>query len=119
MRKLLTLAVAAAAAAVAVPAVAQDKPKSLEENLKVCTACHGADGNTPLQPDFPKLGGQHYDYLLHSLKAYKAGVRKNPIMQPLAKALSRREMEELAGYYAGQKSTLFIIPLHRLARDER
>jgi len=116
MRTVLTFALAAAIAA---PALAQDKPKSLEENLKVCTACHGADGNTPLQPDFPKLGGQHYDYLLHSLKAYKSGVRKNPIMQPLAKALSTKEMEELAGYYADQKSTLFIIPLHRLARDER
>jgi cytochrome c553 len=116
MRTILTLV---AAAAVAAPAAAQDKPKSLEENLKVCTACHGADGNTPLQPDFPKLGGQHYDYLLHSLRAYKSGARKNPIMQPQAQALSTREMEELARYYAGQKSTLFIIPLHRLARDER
>ncbi len=118
MRRLATLA---AAALLAAPALAQDKPKpnSLADNLKVCAGCHGADGNTPLQPDFPKLGGQHYDYLLHSLKAYKSGVRKNPIMQPLAKALSTKEMEELAAYYAGQKSTLFIIPLHRLAKDER
>ncbi len=116
MRILLTLA---AAAALAAPAAAQDKPKSLADNLKVCTPCHGADGNTPLQADFPKLGGQHYDYLLHSLKSYKSGARKNPIMQPQAQALSTREMEELAAYYAGQKSTLFVIPLHRLARDER
>lgn len=116
MRMILTLAVAAAVAA---PAVAQDKPKPVEENLKVCTACHGADGNTPLQPDFPKLGGQHYDYLLHSLKSYKSGMRKNQTMMPLAKALSTQEMEALARYYAGQKSTLFVIPLHRLARDER
>jgi cytochrome c553 len=116
MRAILPLVVAAAVAA---PALAQDKPKSLEENVKVCTGCHGADGNTPLQPDFPKLGGQHYDYLLQSLKAYRSGARKNPIMQPQAKALSTREMEALARYYAGQKSTLFVIPLHRLARDER
>jgi cytochrome c553 len=116
MRTILAFVVVAAVAA---PVAAQDKPKSLEENLKVCTACHGADGNTPLQPDYPKLGGQHYDYLLHSLKAYKAGVRKNPIMQPMAKPLSTPEMEALARYYAAQHSTLFIIPLHRLAQDQR
>jgi cytochrome c553 len=116
MRTILTFVVATAVAA---PAVAQEKPKSLEDNLKLCAACHGADGNTPLQPDFPKLGGQHYDYLLQALKAYKSGARKNAIMMPNAKALSTKEMEELAAYYAGQKSTLFVIPLHRLARDER
>jgi cytochrome c553 len=116
VRTVLTFVVATAVAA---PALAQDKPKPLAENLKICAACHGEDGNKPLQPDYPKLGGQHYDYLLHSLKAYKAGARKNPIMQPMAKPLSTKEMEELAAYYAGQKSTLFIIPLHRLAKDER
>jgi cytochrome c553 len=120
-----TLLALVAAAAFAAPAVAQDKPKpedkprTLEENVKVCATCHGEDGNEPLQTDFPKLGGQHYDYLLHSLKGYKSGARKNPIMQPQAQALSTRQMEELARYYAGQKSTLFVIPLHRLARDER
>ncbi len=96
----------------------QDKPKSLAE-LKGCVQCHGEDGNTPQEPDYPKLGGQHYDYLLHSLKAYKSGLRKNPIMQAMAKPLSTREMEELARYYAAQHSTLHVIPLHRLARDER
>jgi cytochrome c553 len=118
MRRLLTLA---AAMALAAPALAQDKPKpkALADNLKVCAACHGEDGNKPLQADFPKLGGQHYDYLLHSLKAYKAGTRKNAIMMPLAQALSTREMEELATYYAAQHSTLHVIPLHRLAQDER
>lgn len=117
MRTILTLAVAAAIAAPA--ALAQDKPKSLEENLKVCTTCHGADGNTPLQPDFPKLGGQHYDYLLHSLKSYKSGVRKNAVMPAQVKDLRIKDMEDLAAYYAAQHSTLHVIPLHRLARDER
>lgn len=116
MRTILALVVAVAVAA---PVAAQDKPKALAENLKICTACHGADGNTPLQPDFPKLGGQHYDYLLHSLKAYKSGLRKNPVMQPMAQPLSTKEMEELAAYYAAQHSTLHVIQLHRLAKDER
>jgi cytochrome c553 len=114
-----------AAALVAGPVAAQDKakgaapPKPLADNLKLCASCHGEDGNKPLTPEFPKLGGQHYDYLLHSLKSYKAGVRKNPIMMPLAQALSTKEMEDLAAYYAAQHSTLHVLPLHRLAKDER
>jgi cytochrome c553 len=116
MRTILALAIAAA---FATPAVAQQKGKSLEEHLKNCATCHGDDGNKPLQPDFPKLGGQHYDYLLHSLKAYRSGARKNPIMAGQAKDLTTREMEALAAYYAKQKSTLHVVPLHRLARDDR
>jgi cytochrome c553 len=109
----------AAAMAFAAPAAAQQKAKSLEEQLKNCATCHGEDGNKPLAPDFPKLGGQHYDYLLHALKAYKSGARKNAIMAGQAKDLTTKEMEALAYYYSKQHSTLHIVPLHRLARDER
>jgi cytochrome c553 len=114
-----TILVLAAAAAFAAPAAAQQKGKSLEEHLKNCATCHGEDGNKPLQPDFPKLGGQHYDYLLHSLKAYRSGARKNPIMAGQAKDLTMREMEALAAYYSKQQSTLHVVPLHRLAKDDR
>lgn len=125
MKAIMTLVLAAAVAAPTMAqdkskaAEKQDKPKSVAENVKICAACHGEDGNKPLGPDFPKLGGQHYDYLLHSLKSYKAGTRKNPIMMPQAQALSTKEMEELAAYYAAQHSSLHVLPLHRLARDER
>lgn len=90
-----------------------------EKAKTVCAACHGADGNTPLSPDFPKLGGQHYDYLLHTLKAYKTGSRKNAIMAAMAQSLTTKEMENLAAYYTSQHSTLHVIPLHRLASDAR
>ena len=40
-------------------------------------------------------------------------------MLPQAQALSTKEMEDLAAYYAAQHSTLHVIPLHHLARDER
>ena len=114
-----TILVLAATAAFAVPAAAQQKGKSLEEHLKNCATCHGEDGNKPLQPDFPKLGGQHHDYLVHALKAYKSGARKNPIMAGQAKDLTTREMEALATHYSKQHSTLHVVPLHRLAKDDR
>ena len=67
-----------------------------------CAACHGADGNSNT-PMFPKLAGQHRDYLYHSLKAYKSGKRKNPIMSAQVQNLSLTDMEDLAAYYSKQK----------------
>ena len=55
--------------------------------LEVCAACHGADGNAP-SADFPKLAGQHRDYLAKALRDYKSGQRKNPIMAGFAAALT-------------------------------
>ena len=108
------------AAGVVSPALAGgDAVAGAAKAKQVCATCHGEDGNKPLQPDFPKLGGQHHDYLLHSLKQYKSGARKNAIMAGQAQTLTLKEMEDLAAFYAGQHSTLHIIPLHRLAHDER
>jgi cytochrome c553 len=117
MRAILVLAIAAC---ISSPAFARgDAVAGASKAKQVCAACHGEDGNKPLQPNFPKLGGQHYDYLLHSLKAYRSGARKNAIMAGQAKALTTKEMEDLAAYYAEQHSTLHVLPLHRLAKDER
>jgi|307.fasta_scaffold31465_1 cytochrome c553 len=115
-----TILIYAIAAAFSTSAFAGGDPVAGAEKAKtVCAACHGADGNSPISPEFPKLGGQRDDYLFHSLKAYKSGARKNPIMAGQAQSLTTKEMEDLAAYYAGQHSTLHIIPLHRLAHDER
>lgn len=70
-----------------------------------CAACHGPDGNSPT-PLFPKLAGQHRDYLYHSLKAYKSGKRKNPIMSAQVQNLSLTDMEDLAAYYSKQKGLI-------------
>lgn len=67
-----------------------------------CAACHGPDGNSTTAL-FPKLAGQHRDYLYHSLKAYKSGKRKNPIMAGQVQNLSLTDMEDLAAYYSKQK----------------
>ena len=66
MRTILLLAVAACVSGSAF--ARGDAVAGAAKAKQVCAACHGEDGNKPLQPDFPKLGGQHYDYLLHSLK---------------------------------------------------
>lgn len=77
-------------------------PAAGQVKSKVCAACHGADGNSA-SAEFPRLAGQYEDYLVKALADYKSGARKNPIMAPLAASLSKRDMEDLAAYYAGQR----------------
>jgi cytochrome c553 len=67
-----------------------------------CAACHGADGVSTV-PSFPKLAGQHRDYLYHALKDYKAGKRTNPIMAGQVQTLSDADMLDLAMYFSKQK----------------
>ena len=81
-------------AEVAAADVAAGKAKATE----VCASCHGADGNSAAA-DFPKLGGQHVDYLAKALRDYNSGQRKNPIMAGFATALSKQDIENLAAYY--------------------
>ena len=69
---------------------------------EVCSACHGADGNS-VAPDFPRLAGQHEDYLIESLRKYKNGQRANAIMKGFAAMLSEQGVRNIAAYYARQK----------------
>ena len=66
-----------------------------------CAACHGADGNSAT-PDFPRLAGQHADYLQRALLDYQLGNRKNPIMQGQVANLSRQDMSDLAACFSSQ-----------------
>ncbi len=99
MNKLLWIAACAALLASG-PALAAN-PVAGQEKAKTCAACHGADGNSAA-PDFPRLAGQNFDYLVKALSDYKAGERKNVIMAPQAANLSQRDIEDLAAYFSRQ-----------------
>ena len=77
-------------------------PAAGKEKAKACAACHGPDGNSAA-PDFPRLAGQHHDYLVKALSDYKAGERKNAIMAPQAANLSKRDIEDLVAYFSRQQ----------------
>ena len=85
----------------AAPALAGDAAAG-KEKAATCAACHGPDGNSA-SADFPRLAGQHYDYLLRAISDYKAGARKNALMMPMVEKLTRRDMEDLAAYFSEQK----------------
>ena len=68
-----------------------------------CASCHGKDYNTPIDPSYPKLAGQHRDYLEHALVAYQRGAdgangRGNAIMVAQAKPLSHTDVANIAAY---------------------
>ena len=73
---------------------------------QVCAACHGADGAKPVAPENPILAGQYPDYLVKALSDYKSGKRANPIMKAFADQLSKQDIEDLAAWFASQKSDL-------------
>ena len=97
-----------AAFGLAAPAMAGDIAKGKEKADQVCAACHGKDGNTPIDPSYPKLGGQFRDYLETALIDYQVGRRTNAIMAGQAKALSRDDIRNLAAYYASLPSQLSV-----------
>lgn len=78
-----------------------------KEVAKQCVACHGEDGNSPT-PNFPRLAGQHEDYLLYALQSYKQGKRKNAIMAGIVAALSEEDMRNVALYYSRQQGLTTI-----------
>lgn len=70
-----------------------------------CAACHGANFNQPIDGSYPKIAGQHADFLYVSLKAYKTEGnplvgRSNAIMAAQAKPYSLAELKAIAGYLA-------------------
>lgn len=70
---------------------------------QACISCHGADGNST-SPIFPKLAGQHAQYLENTLKAYRDGFRRNDMMNRFAKGLTDEDIKQIAQYFASQKA---------------
>lgn len=112
MKFRLILATAAALVAVyAPPLLAQfvikgDAAKGQEIAGKVCAACHGPDGNSPLAVN-PSLAAQHAEYTFKQLSNFKSkdgkpAERNNAVMAGMVAPLSDDDMKNVAVYFAGQ-----------------
>lgn len=77
-----------------------------------CASCHGADLNSPIDPSYPKLAGQHKDYLAHALTAYKRNDapngRNNAIMVGIVKPLTNQDIADLAAFLHSLPTTLVV-----------
>ena len=75
-----------------------------------CAACHAkeANWNSPIDPSYPKLAGQYKDYIVQALTQYKNGSRKNGIMAGQAAALTGKEIDDLATFFASLDGQLYL-----------
>ncbi|MBG9389503.1 c-type cytochrome [Caenimonas aquaedulcis] len=82
-----------------------------------CVSCHGSNFSKPIDV-YPKIAGQHPDYLFVALKAYKADAnravgRSNGVMGAIAKQFSNDELKALAKYVGSLDGELKVVPEHR------
>jgi cytochrome c553 len=80
-----------------------------------CVSCHGDSFSKPIDPTYPKIAGQHADYLFVALKSYKSEGnatwgRNNGVMAGIAKQFSNAELKELAQYVHGLPGELKTVP---------
>ena len=91
--------------AVALPVFAAGDAAVGRGKSQVCAGCHGVDGNAAI-PNYPKLAGQHANYLVKQMQAFKSGKRNDAIMKGQVANLKDQDMQDLAAYYASQKVTI-------------
>lgn len=81
-----------------------------------CASCHGADAKTAVMPSYPILAGQHEDYLVHAMRAYKRGAtgstpvnaRKNAVMSTMVQQLTDTDVRNIAAWLAQLPSDLAV-----------
>ncbi|MEG2034672.1 MAG: c-type cytochrome, partial [Janthinobacterium sp.] len=80
-----------------------------------CISCHGDNFAKPIDPSYPKIAGQHADYLYVALKSYK--IDKNPqvgrtngVMAGIAQQFTNQELKQLAGYIGRLDGDLKTVP---------
>jgi cytochrome c553 len=104
--------------AAAAPAAAVEPPSAAVAALLAkgnCASCHGASFGAPIDPTYPKLAGQHADYLYAALKSYQVQNsaqigRNNAIMTGMAAPFSRKELKLLANYLGSLPGDLKTVP---------
>jgi len=67
----------------------------------ICAACHGADGNS-MVPNWPKLAGQHEQYLVRQVSLIQSGARPVPEMIGIVTSLTPQDIADIAAWYSGQ-----------------
>jgi cytochrome c553 len=75
----------------------------------MCQACHGLDGLSKV-PDAPSIAGQTEPYIVAQLQAYKSDTRKNETMSIVARALSDKDIDDLAAYFSAIEISVVKLP---------
>lgn len=90
-----------------VAAQAEGDPAAGRYKFSTCEGCHAIPGYTNVYPTYhvPKLGGQHAEYIISALKAYKTGNRKHETMHANAATLSEQDMADIAAFVSDMPSS--------------
>lgn len=108
MNRTIVLGALLSVACTVLPAAAgaqEGDAKAGEVKAIPCMGCHGIPGYFNVYPSYhvPRVGGQHVQYLVAALKAYKNGERSHETMQAQAATLSDQDMADIAAYFAAAK----------------
>jgi cytochrome c553 len=99
---ILALAVLGFSATALAQAPAGDATRGANR-VQMCQGCHGIEGFRTAFPEVysvPRIAGQHPQYFVAALQAYKSGARNHPSMKAIAATLSDQDIADLAAYYA-------------------
>jgi len=83
-------------------ALAVGNKQAGQAKAATCGACHGLDGNSIANPEWPSLAGQGEAYIVRQLKGFRANLRQNPLMSPMAMTLTDQDSEDVAAYFSSQ-----------------
>ena len=97
----IAIAASALAALFSVPAMAAGDPQAGQSKASVCAACHGMDGNSQVV-QWPKIAGQHEDYLARQTRMVRDQQREVPQMYPIVMNLSDQDIADISAWYASQ-----------------
>lgn len=116
MKHLLQIAVGLSLL-VSLPVLALGDAEAGQGKAAICAACHGVDGNSVV-PNWPKIAGQHADYIERQVALIKGGQRAVPEMVGIAAALSDQDIADVAAYYSSQVATAGLADEALLATGE-
>jgi cytochrome c553 len=102
---------------VSLPVLALGDADAGQGKAAVCAACHGVDGNS-IVPNWPKIAGQHADYLERQISLIKSGDRPVPEMAGIIINLSDQDMADLAAYFSSQDRSAGLTDEALLANGE-
>jgi cytochrome c553 len=99
-----SVALATAALAFVAPAKAEGDAAHGKVLAYTCLGCHGIPNYKNVYPTYsvPELRGQHPEYIVAALKAYRSGERGHPTMHAHASTLSEQDMQDVAAYLGGE-----------------
>jgi len=110
------VATAPAAATAATPLKPGDA-NSGQAKSATCGACHGIDGN-PASSQYPKLAGQHENYIARQIELIKTNQRANPVMMGFIASMTPQDMHDVGAYFASKSSLPGVADAKLVAKGE-